>query len=282
MKFPISIAWVFMGWAVPAVFAQMSMVSGSVRTLPDGRYTASYTISSLPMTPAFLQGRPYSADEISQQTQTLQDGTRTVRSTPSSFVCRDSAGRTRAEKRFPVPPIGSQADIPAVPEISDPVSGYSYYLDTTNRIAHRIALPKPIRFMPSSAVAFSSSPTVISSISPGSKDVVTSSEPLGTQILDGIQAQGYRTILTHPVGSMGNDRPVVTTMENWISPEFNITILSKTTDPRSGESVRALVNIRLTEPDPSLFQVPEGYAIVDETGPFTITVNGPAKTGPAN
>jgi len=281
MKVPISIASVCLAWALPAAFAQISMTSGSLRTGPDGRYTASYTINAATFSAAFLQGRPYSAEEISQQTQTLQDGTRTVRSTPSNFVYRDSAGRTRTEKRFPVPPIGTQAEIPGVPEISDPVTGYSYYLDTTNRIAHRIALPKPVRFMPSQAMTFSGSPMVFSS-SPMAKDVVTSSEPLGTQILEGIQAQGHRTIMTYPIGSMGNDRPVVTTMENWISPEFNITILSKTSDPRSGESVRALVNISLAEPDPSLFQIPPGYKIVDETGPFTITITGPSNTVPAN
>jgi hypothetical protein len=31
------------------------------------------------------------------------------------------------------------------------------------------------------------------------------------------------------------------------------------------------------EPDPTLFMIPAGYQIVDETGPFTITVPASAK-----
>jgi hypothetical protein len=49
-------------------------------------------------------------------------------------------------------------------------------------------------------------------------------------------------------------------------------VLSKGNDPRYGENTIALKNINLAEPDAALFQPPPGYQIVDENGPFRITV----------
>jgi len=49
-------------------------------------------------------------------------------------------------------------------------------------------------------------------------------------------------------------------------------VLSKSTDPRSGEHVTRLTHIDRSEPDPALFQVPPGCTVVDETGAFTIKI----------
>jgi hypothetical protein len=104
----------------------------------------------------------------------------------------------------------------------------------------------------------------------------TSSEQLGTQVIEGLPAQGRRTTTTYPIGGMGNDRPIVVTTEIWTSLDLNAVILSKISDPRQGERIQALININRTEPDAALFQVPAGYKTVNETGPFTITIKGPS------
>jgi hypothetical protein len=72
--------------------------------------------------------------------------------------------------------------------------------------------------------------------------------------------------MTFPVGSMGNDRPLVRVMESWISPGLKITVLLKNSDPRMGESATLLQNINRSEPDPALFGVPADYQIADENG----------------
>jgi hypothetical protein len=59
------------------------------------------------------------------------------------------------------------------------------------------------------------------------------------------------------------------------SLELRLTILSKTVDPRSGENIMRMDNLSTSEPDPGLFQVPPGYQIVEETGPFTIQIKRP-------
>ena len=71
---------------------------------------------------------------------------------------------------------------------------------------------------------------------------------------------------TFPVGSIGNDKPIVSVTESWFSPELKVVMLSKTSDPRMGESTMKLQNIDRTEPDPALFRAPADYQLVDENG----------------
>jgi hypothetical protein len=95
-------------------------------------------------------------------------------------------------------------------------------------------------------------------------------EKLGTQIVEGLTAEGTRTTVTYAVGTMGNDRPIVTTSETWMSPDLKMVILSKNNDPRSGENILRITNINRSEPDLSLFRPPADYQVAEETGPFTV------------
>jgi hypothetical protein len=60
---------------------------------------------------------------------------------------------------------------------------------------------------------------------------------------------------------MGNDRPIQTVTENWYSPDLHLTVMYKRSDPREGDVVTQYTGIKRTEPDPSLFQMPAGYAL---------------------
>jgi hypothetical protein len=175
-------------------------------------------------------------------------------------------------------PVPSET-IVLIAEITDPVAGYHYILDLTNRVAHRVALqPFPHR-SPSAPPAAGrpslASPPIPPGSSPGTRPLDYTNEALGTAVIDGITVEGRLTTTTHPVGSMGNDRPIVTTSEVWFSPELRLMVLAKNNDPRSGEHVTRWENLRRDEPDPGLFQIPPGYDVVDETGPFTITIKRP-------
>jgi hypothetical protein len=74
---------------------------------------------------------------------------------------------------------------------------------------------------------------------------------------------------------MGNDRPLVSVMESWFSPDLRITVLTKNSDPRMGESVMQLRNIDRSEPDPGLFRVPADYQVVDDNGEAEIKIVRP-------
>ena len=61
-------------------------------------------------------------------------------------------------------------------------------------------------------------------------------ESLGSQMIEGVAAEGTRTTHTIPAGSMGNERPIEVTYERWHSKELQLDVLIKSVDPRSGES----------------------------------------------
>lgn len=93
--------------------------------------------------------------------------------------------------------------------------------------------------------------------------------------MEGVTVEGRRITTTIPVGMQGNDRPLVSTTETWRSPELNMIVLSKNSDPRNGETITRLTNITLGDPDPMLFQPPPDYTIVDDKDSSTITFKAP-------
>jgi hypothetical protein len=89
-------------------------------------------------------------------------------------------------------------------------------------------------------------------------------ESLGTQTVEGTQASGTRVTITVPAGKEGNDQPFDIVYEKWYSPELQMIVMSRHSDPRSGEHIYRLANIKLSEPPHSLFEVPPGFTITEE------------------
>lgn len=90
-------------------------------------------------------------------------------------------------------------------------------------------------------------------------------ESLGKKIIEGVEAEGRRSTMTIPVGEIGNTLPIEIIDENWYSPDLQILVMTRHSDPRSGETIYRLTNIKRSEPDRSLFGVPTDYTIVDES-----------------
>jgi hypothetical protein len=82
----------------------------------------------------------------------------------------------------------------------------------------------------------------------------------------GLNAEGTRRTTIWAVGSIGNDCEIVVTNENWFSKPLQVEVLTKTSDPRSGDSTTKLTNVSLVEPDPALFMPPPDYTIKDVGG----------------
>ena len=87
---------------------------------------------------------------------------------------------------------------------------------------------------------------------------------LGKQVIEGVEAEGTRTVITIPAGQMGNERPMEVVSERWYSPSLQTDVMSRRSDPRMGETVYRLTNINLSEPPASQFQVPAEYTVKDE------------------
>jgi hypothetical protein len=86
---------------------------------------------------------------------------------------------------------------------------------------------------------------------------------LGRQTIEGVPADGTRTTMTIAAGQMGNEQPIQIVTERWYSPDLQMEVLSKRTDPRMGETVTRLANISRAEPPSSLFDLPADYKVSD-------------------
>ncbi|MEP7272984.1 MAG: energy transducer TonB [Acidobacteriota bacterium] len=95
----------------------------------------------------------------------------------------------------------------------------------------------------------------------GGERVEFKRESLGKQTIEGIEAEGTRTINTIPAGSIGNERPIEIVSERWYSAALQAVVLTRHSDPRTGESVYRLENINRSEPAASLFLLPTDYTV---------------------
>jgi hypothetical protein len=86
-------------------------------------------------------------------------------------------------------------------------------------------------------------------------------EGLGRRIIGGLTAEGTRNTTTIPIGVIGNDRPIQTVVEHWYSAELQVNLRTERHDPRTGDVVFQLTNIRRGEPGRFLFEVPAGYTV---------------------
>jgi hypothetical protein len=86
-------------------------------------------------------------------------------------------------------------------------------------------------------------------------------ESLGEQTIEGVRATGTRSTMVIPAGTIGNDLPITVVSEEWFSPELQVLVMTKHSDPRMGETTYRLTGISRTEPDASLFTRPAGYTV---------------------
>lgn len=88
-------------------------------------------------------------------------------------------------------------------------------------------------------------------------------EPLGKKMMEGVNAEGVREVSTIAAGAIGNDRPIHVRSESWYSAELQMNIMTKRSDPRTGDEIFRLTNISRSEPAAYLFQPPTGYQITE-------------------
>jgi hypothetical protein len=244
--------------AIAAALPASAQTSGSF----SGTASFSGPMFALPT----VTGAAYSGEEVSENIKVLTDGTKISQKMSGRKIWRDLEGRTRTERRLGP----DRPSSPTIVEITDPVAGYKYTLDPQAKVAHRQKwASRPVTAAPpgfggGGAVGMAPPPMLPKS----------THESLGSQSMDGVIVEGMRNITTFPAGMMGNDREFSVVTETWTSPELKLGILSKTNDPRNGESMFRIQNLSRMLPDPMLFTVPSDYRVVDEGGSFTIEFKG--------
>jgi hypothetical protein len=241
-----------------------------------------------PMDTKTVTGAPYSATAITTSTQTLSDGTHITR-TIQAQVARDSEGRTRREESITgVGPWSTGGSEQHLVSISDPVTQAHYVLRPDQQVAMKgpapstVAMATPgIKLLQPAEKALVKASTAPDNVMWMAKEgtlsvagtvmVIGGSEKnaqveeLGDQMIEGVRAHGRREKRTIAVGEIGNDRPIDVSSETWFSDELQTIVLSKRSDPRMGDSEYRLTNISRNEPAASLFEVPAGYTVKDES-----------------
>jgi hypothetical protein len=280
-----------------------------------------------------VKGSPFSAEAVSETTQTLADGNRIVRRWTEKLY-RSSEGKFRREgSGIPGSAFGSVIATGSGVTILDPVGGARYTLDENGKTARTFTLRTPAPVIVGSqisaelkqkieAAARADGGPIILNSDGSTADVTipavkaaefkakadefkkkteefrmradeikaavaqtaimavpaipvmptvgnskwdTRTEQLGMQNFEGVDAEGTRTITTIPADAIGNERPIEIVYERWYSKELDMIVFSRHFDPRFGEQTYRLTNINRSEPDPSLFQVPTSYRIVNQT-----------------
>jgi hypothetical protein len=214
-----------------------------------------------------VRGAPYSAEVVTDSTQTLGDGNRIVRHTLAR-VYRDSDGRTRRQVDRP--------DGTSEISIHDPIAHMSWILDTGRHTARQLqgaavlalndaarALEPARRTTQQVTVFVNGQPQTVAIGLPSEepRDQPTE-EHLVRRTMEGLQVEGVRRTQMIAAGAIGNERPIVVTTEEWTSPNLKVLVFSEHTDPRTGISTYKLVNVSRAEPSPSLFEVPADYTVV--------------------
>lgn len=228
-----------------------------------------------------IPGRPVSATEERHSLQVLADGTR-IETKSSNRYYRDDQGRTRIEREdgtilISDPLLGAGVEMKDGKVVSRSTfsrssnGAYSFSSSnagepTTNKAEAELKMKANMDALKAMAVenagaAFGDSQVIkvkrkAEAAANKAEHNDTHEEDLGTQAVNGISAQGTRSVTTIPLGMIGNDRPIEIVSERWVSSDLEMTIKSTNKDPRFGETTYELTNILTGAPDPTLFQIP--------------------------
>ena len=209
---------------------------------------------------AVVKNAPFSAVVTTETSATLQDGNH-IRQTSTVHIYRDSEGRTRREESLnSVSGMASNTNLPTVVFINDPVARVNYALDPSNKTATRTPGGNRGAPGPRGGRMRGGPPR-----GPGPEPNVKT-ESLGSKSIEGVMAEGTRTTMTIPAGQIGNEQPIQTVVETWYSPDLQAVILSRRSDPRSGETVTKYTGISRAEPPHSLFELPADYKVSEPQG----------------
>lgn len=87
----------------------------------------------------------------------------------------------------------------------------------------------------------------------------TKQDDLGSREMEGVPVHGVRVTQTVPAESSGTGKEIVVTDEYWYSADLRINMLVKHNDPRTGVVTLTVTQVKRSEPDPALLEVPPGF-----------------------
>jgi hypothetical protein len=223
--------------------------------LVSGQTASQVTRSHTPVTTAtnvHAAKTPYTAEYKITHVQALADGT-TITRESTEVKALDSQGRRMTATTI------TSADRAPITHVMvyDPVARTQTFWHSPGKVAHVLQLPAAEQHC---QTITRDDVSVISR--PKSK---FTSETLGTEEIQGIEARGHRYTTTVPAGADGNDAPLVSTTERWSALTVGLSgliVREIRNDPQRGKTTQELTTLTQGDPDPTTFQPPEGYEIV--------------------
>jgi len=257
-----------------------------------GQAAGFRVMAAEPLEQKVVTNAPYSAEAVMETTRVLADGTRIVNKNTTS-IARDSQGRTRREVKVQTIGALKAADAPTIITIHDPVARETIILNGDDKVATKMKGGSGAMAMAMAKTEAAWSEKArddkpregvreerhfnirVAAPAAGHAEAIadqvffmnrtaeanSSTESLGKRNIEGLICEGTRISHTIPVGEIGNDRPIVTTIERWYSPELQALVMSETNDPQFGKSTYRLTNISRGEPARYLFQIPADYTV---------------------
>jgi hypothetical protein len=244
--------------------ASIPMTQSAVAQIGSGGGMVSVSGGSVAMSLNGIANKPYSATVKTTVVQKLADGT-TITRVSTTKEARDSQGRTM-HQTSPYEPNGEPAMVNT--SVFDPVSRTMTHWMSQSKQATVFHMPEP-KSLPANLPAQNAVPAGGQSQNATAARVARirnrQTEKLGGKTIAGVYTEGTRMTMTIPEGAEGNDRPISIVNETWRSPDLDMTVLSVNEDPRTGTRTAEVTDLDRAEPDPSVFQVPEGYTIKDQS-----------------
>jgi hypothetical protein len=215
---------------------------------------------------------PFSAVEESTYSHKPDGHTLEGRSKLTTYIYLDRWGRTRAERHVTSYNGGEEKSHLASIYIADPLAGFLYRLDPANRVATRWAWDLPSREAAldrDHEYPAKHSTAVIQEVE---SQVTTHYK--GHTTREGLTVDGWKQSLSVPAGTAGNERAYEIVVESWISRKLKVTVFSLR-DVGTAMRETRLTKIDLSEPDPTLFEVPADYKIEEAPDSDSFGVAGP-------
>ncbi len=271
-----------------------------VRRIEVERLAQTYNLRVVrPVETRITKGAPYSAEATTEFTQLLPDGNRISRKSVTRTF-RDSEGRTRREQ-IAAGGTGETTSISIVDPVAGASFVLDPEKRTARKTASAVATAMPSgaggggrggRVAPAgrpptlpaghdsaeqrrreAETAARVELSATSREASGTRRMVqeraasgegqTTTESLGQQLIEGVPAEGTRTTTVIPAGKVGNVQPIKIVSEEWFSPDLQLLLMTRHSDPRTGETTYRLTNIVRGEQDRSLFDVPPDYSVVE-------------------
>jgi hypothetical protein len=200
-----------------------------------------------------IKNKPFIADKVSHTRRSLADGTITTQDA-QIWEARDSSGRVLVEFKSTLPPTPSRPSRIefVLDSLLDPSAQTVLTWNNLSKSAILRSIPSPqLRALALAAGSGKAPPPPANN----------TTEMLGHRMLHGLMTTGRRTQKTIAADTMGNATATDTEHEWWTDDDLHLVVLDTSRNPQRGQQTIELEDLKLVEPDPARFRLPDGYTI---------------------